>query len=67
MLSTKRIRKMFGLLGLAFGAFGAVRDLREAKDKRDGLALTHALINFAAVVTGAALAVRAWRAGDEEE
>jgi hypothetical protein len=61
MSAVKQARGVLGLVGLAFGALGAVRELRAAKGKKDGLAVANAAFNVAAVLTGAALAIRSMR------
>ena len=61
MSGMKRARGIVGLVGLVFGALGAVRELREAKGKQDKLLLINAAVNGAAVLTGAALMIRAMR------
>jgi uncharacterized membrane protein len=63
--AVKQVRGVAGLVGLAFGAVGAVREMREAKGKKDALALTNAVVNILAVITGAALLVRSLRRGDD--
>ncbi|HEX4723006.1 MAG TPA: hypothetical protein VH333_10860 [Pseudonocardiaceae bacterium] len=65
--SKKKVRGVLGLVGLVFGALGAVRELKAASGNRDSLALVNAVLNFAAVLTGAALAVRALRKDGDEE
>jgi hypothetical protein len=67
MSTMKKVRSGIGLVSMALGAVGAVRELQSARGKRDSLALVNAILNIAAVVTGAALAIRAMsKDGDDE-
>jgi hypothetical protein len=67
MSTMKKVRGGLGLFGVVLGAVGAVRELRSAHGKRDNLALFNAILNFAAAVTGAALAIRAIRKDGDDE
>ncbi len=61
----KTVRRVVRLVGFGVGAFGAARELQTARGKRDNLALFNAILNFAAVLTGAALVIRSLRTDDE--
>jgi hypothetical protein len=67
MSTVKKVRSGIGLVSMALGAVGAVRELRSARGKQDNLALVNAILNIAAVVTGAALAIRTMRKDGEDE
>jgi hypothetical protein len=66
MTSFAKMRVLFSLATSAIAAANAVSDVREAKRDRDTLALTNAVANILAMVTGAALAVRTLRRGEEK-
>ena len=65
--SKKKVRGVLGLVGLVFGALGAVRELKTARGNRDNLAVVNAVLNCAAVLSGAALAIRSLRKDGDEE
>jgi|GraSoiStandDraft_30_1057271.scaffolds.fasta_scaffold528073_2 hypothetical protein len=66
MTSFAKMRVLFSLVTSAIAAVNAVSDVREAKRDRDTLALTNAVANILAMITGAALAVRTLRKGEEK-
>jgi hypothetical protein len=67
MKSFAKMRLLFSLVTSAIAAVNAVSDVREARRDRDRLALTNAVANILAMLTGAALAVRTLRRGDEKQ
>ncbi|GDY31853.1 hypothetical protein [Gandjariella thermophila] len=66
MTSFAKLRLLFSLATSAFAAVNAVSDVREARREKDRLALANAVLNILAVITGAALAVRSVRGGEEK-
>ena len=66
MTSFAKMRVLFSLVTSAIAAVNAMSDVREAKRDRDTLALTNAVANILAMITGAALAVRTLRKGEEK-
>jgi hypothetical protein len=66
MTSFAKLRLLFSLTTSAIAAVNAVSDVREAKRERDRLALTNAVANILAMLTGAALAVRTLRRGEKK-
>jgi hypothetical protein len=65
MSSKKLLRSAFGMVGSVTAAASAFTSLRSARHKKDRLLLANALASVAVAITGALIAVRAMRKGDD--
>ena len=60
-----KLKALFQLAGALAGSIGLISRLREARADKDRLALADAVISALGMITGAALAVRTLRKGDD--
>jgi hypothetical protein len=60
-MKARNIRGAMFAVSSTFSAAGALRQVSKARQTRDALLLVNALANAAVVVTGIALAIRAFR------
>jgi hypothetical protein len=66
MSSVKKVRGAFGIVGALTAATSAFSSLRSAKADKDKLLLANAIASILVAITGALIAVRSLRKGDDK-